>query len=153
DPVHVEIESALRDVGVFYERQRGRFDAEMGRLEALQVYRNTNGAYVTVLELGQLVCVCRRQLQLSAKPSEVFVNKERHDAVFTNNIPERPRDIIWACNAHKAVKRGLQKYLRLPANDNDQTHGIFVKPIVKQSMHFIAMMDLYQKRSDISRQY
>jgi hypothetical protein len=97
--------------------------------------------------------MCRRQLQLAAKPSEIFVNKDRHDGVFSQDVPERPRDIIWACNAYKAVKRGLQKYLRLPVNDNDQTHAIFVKPIVKQSMHFIAMMDLYQRRQDISAQY
>jgi hypothetical protein len=153
DPIHVEIESALRDLGVFYERQKGRFDAEMNRLDALQTYRNTNGTYVSVLELGQVICLCRRQLQYSAKPSDVFVNKDRHDSVFSSDVAERPRDVIWTSNAHKAVKRGLQKYLQLPTLDNDQTHSIFVKPMVKQAMHFVAMMSLYQKRQTVSAEF
>jgi hypothetical protein len=74
-------------------------------------YQASNGTFVTVLGLGQLISLCRRQMQLAAKPSEIFVNKESHDAVFTKSVAERPHDIIWAFNAHKAVKRAFQKYL------------------------------------------
>jgi hypothetical protein len=153
DRVHVEIEASLRDVGVFYERQKGRFEAEITHLNALQTYRNTNGAYVSVVGLGQVICLCRRQVQLAAKPSEIFVNKERHDSVFTKDIPEHPHDIIWAFNAHKAVKRALQKYLLLPTLDNEQTHRMFKKPIVTQTMHYIAMMDLYQRKRAMSTEF
>lgn len=150
DPIHVEIEASLRDAGVFYERQKGRFEAEITKLKGIQTYSNTNNTYVTVVGLGQVICLCRRQMQLAAKPSEIFVNKERHDAVFTKEIPEHPRDIIWSFNAHKAVKRALQKYLYLPTLDNEQTHRIFDKPAVKQTMHYVAMMHLYQRRRDVS---
>jgi hypothetical protein len=87
---------------------------------------------------------------LAAKPSEIFVNKEAHDSVFTNDIPEHPYDIIWSHNAHKAVKRALQKYLYQPTLDNEQTHRIFDKPIVKQMMHYVAMMYLYQRKREVS---
>jgi hypothetical protein len=153
DRVHVEIEASLRDVGVFYERQKGRFEAEITHLNALQTYRNTNGAYVSVVGLGQVICLCRRQVQLAAKPSEIFVNKEHHDSVFTKDIPEHPHDIIWSFNAHKAVKRALQKYLLLPTLDNEQTHRMFKKPIVTQTMHYIAMMDLYQRKRAMSTEF
>ena len=149
DQIHVEIEASLRDLGVFYERQKGRFEADIVKLNALQTYQNTNRTAVSVVGLGQVICLCRRQMQLAAKPSEIFVNKERHDTVFTKDVPENRRDIIWAFNAHKAVKRGLQKYLSLPTLDNDQTHRIFKKPIVSQGMHYIAMMDLYQRRREV----
>ena len=153
DPIHVEVEASLRDVGVFYERQKGRFEAEITRLSALQTYSNTNGTYVTVEGLGQVICLCRRQMQLAAKQSEIFVNKERHDSVFTKDIPEYPHDMIWAFNAHKAVKRALQKYLWLPTLDNDRTHRIFNKQIVKQTMFYVAMMDLYQRKRAVSTRF
>jgi hypothetical protein len=150
DPVHGAIEGSLRDVGVFYERQKGRFAAEIIRLKAIQTYFNTNRTCVAVVGLAQVVCLCRREMQWAAKPSEIFVNKERHDSVFTKDLEERPHDIVWAFNAHKAARRGLQNYLRLPTLDNEQTHRIFKKPIVLQAMHFIAMMDLYQRKRAVS---
>jgi hypothetical protein len=153
DPVHVEIELSLKDVGVFYERQKGRFEAEIIRLNAIQTYHNTNRTFVPVVPLGQVICLCRRQMQLAAKPSEIFTNKERHDSVFTKDIPEHPHDIIWSFNVHKAVRRALQNYLSLPTLDNEQTHRIFKKPLVLQSMHFIAMMDLYQRKRDVSEKF
>lgn len=153
DPIHGEIEVALKDAGVFYERQKGRFDAEFVQLRGYQTYPNTNNTYVTVVGLGQIICLCRRQFQMAAKPSEIFTNKEKHDSVFTTDVAENPADIIWAFNAHKAVKRALQNYLSKPTQDNEQTHRIFDKPIVKQAMHFIAMMHLYQRKSDLSAMF
>jgi hypothetical protein len=44
----------------------------------------------------------------------------------------------------------MQKYLYLPTLDNEQTHRIFNKPIVKQAMHFLGIMYLYQKRRELS---
>ena len=153
DPIHCEIEDSLRDIGVFYERQKGRFDSEIKRLKVIQTYYNTNNTYVTVVPLGQVICLCRQQMQLAAKPSEIFVNKERHDGVFTNEVPDRPHDVVWASNAHRAVKKGMQKYLSLDTHQNEQTHRIFKKPLVLQSMHFLAMMYLYQKKREVSAAY
>lgn len=153
DPVHGRIELELREIGVFYERQKGRFDAEIKSLRTLNTYGNTNNTFVTVVELGQVVCLCRQQLQLAAKPSEIFSHKDKHDAVFDGLVEGHPNDIVWAFNAHKAVKRGLANYLAAPSLDNEQTHQIFRKPIVKQSMHYLAMLHLYQKKRALSANF
>jgi hypothetical protein len=152
DPIHVEIEASLKDVGVFYERQKGRFMAEKinTKLSQLQTYRNTNGTYVTVEDLGQVICLCRRQLLLAAKRGDIFKDKKQHDSVFTEDILERPHDMIWAFNAHKAVSCALNKYLSRPTLDNDRTYQIFQKQNVRQTMHYIAMMDLYQRKRAVS---
>jgi len=51
------------------------------------------------------------------------------------------------------LRRALQNYLSQPTLDNEQTHRIFKKPIVLQSMHFIAMMDLYQRKLEVSAKF
>lgn len=154
DPVHVHIESALREQGVFYERQKGSFNAEMKYADNLNRYYNTNGTKITVEELGQLIALCRRRLQLAAKPSDVFASKQEHDDVFDWSIPERHvRDAIWSFNALKAVKKGLKNFLQSPTYDNDTTHGIFVKPLVRNTLYYAALMHLYQKRQDMAADY
>jgi hypothetical protein len=152
DQIHIDVETSLREVGVFYERQKGRFEV-MTRLAARQTYHSTNDTYVKVEDLGQVICLCRRQLKLAAKPSEIFLKKEQHDAVFTKDIPKHPHDVIWSYNAYKAVKWALRKYLWQPTLDNEQTHRIFEKANVKQSMHYLAMMFIYQKRRAVSQDF
>lgn len=153
DRIHIEIEAALHDVGAFYERQSGKFNAVMRNLQTVGEYPNTNKTFITVEGLSQIICLCRRQLGLAAKRSEIFSNKETHDKVFDRTTPHHARDVIWAWNAHKAAVRGLHNYLLLPAHDNEQSHRIFDKPVVKQAMHFIAMRHLYQRRRDLSEYY
>lgn len=154
EPVHVQIEQAFEQDGVFYERQKGKFEAEMKNAEALNRYHSTNGTRITVVELGQLITLCRRQLHLAAKPSEVFASQQAHDAVFEWGIPERHvTDAVFAFNALKAVKRGLQNYLRLPIHDNEATHSVFVKPLVRQMLYYAAIMHLYQRLPSLTTQY
>jgi len=153
DPVHVEIEMALASVGVFYERQKGKFDADMRFTDTLNRYFNTNGTKITVMELGQIICLCRRQLQLSAKPSDIFASKQVHDQSFDRTIQDQVHDIIWSFNAFKATKAALRTYLQLPAHDNESSHRIFVKPLVKQSLYYVAMMHLYQRCQDLAPSY
>jgi hypothetical protein len=153
DRIHIEIEAALRDVGIFYERQSGKFKAVMRNLQTVGEYPNTNRTFVTVEGLGQIVCLCRQQFALAAKRSEIFSNKETHDKVFDRTIPHQARDIIWAWNAHKAAVRALHNYLLRPAHDNEQSHRIFDKAAVKQAIHFIALRHLYQRRRDLSECY
>lgn len=147
DPIHIEIEMALADIKVFYERQKGKFDAEMKNASAAARFDNTNNTRITVFDLGQIICLSRKQLQLSAKPSDVFASKQVHDGVFDWGVQERTRDMIWAFNSYKAVKSALNRYLLSPSHDNDQTHAIFRKPIVRQVMHYLALMYLYQRCS------
>jgi hypothetical protein len=144
----------LAEAGVFYERQKGKFEAEMKSVEAISRYRNTNGTKVIVVELGQLICLSRRWLQLSAKPSDVFASKEEHDRVFTWDVPnEHIRDIVWSFNAFKAAKSALTNYLRLPAHENEQTHTIFAKPLVRHSLYYVCLMHLYQRCQFLAAQF
>ncbi len=91
EPIHVRIEEAFEQIGVFYERQRGKFDAEMKHVENLNRYYATNKTKITVEELGQLITLCRRQIQIAAKPSEIFTTKQTHDEVFDWTILPNPR--------------------------------------------------------------
>jgi len=145
DPIHIEIENAFEAKGVFYERQKGKFDAYMKNAEAISRYYNTNHTKITVQDLGQLISLCRRNLQLAAKPSEVFNDKKSHDEVFDGEVPNHVHDAIWAFNAFKAAKNGLRNYLACPAHDNEQTHSIFVKPAVRHMLFYLAVMHLYQR--------
>ena len=101
EPVHIEIESALKDVGVFYEWQKGKFDSTMKRTETARNYPATNGTYIRVVDLAQIVALARRNLQWAAKPSDAFINRESHDKCFDKYVGRNPRDIIFAWNLHK----------------------------------------------------
>ena len=149
DPIHVRLEEALADVGVFYERQKGKFDAEMGLVANQARYSRTNGTKITVEDLGQIVALARRTLQLAAKPSDIYSSKEVHDSIFDSRLPDKVHDAIWAFNARKAVRRGLDLYLSRPAQDNPLTHKAFRTPTVRQSMYFLAVMHLYQREADL----
>lgn len=155
DPIHIEIEEAFRAKGVFYERQKGKFDAEMKSAENISRYFNTNNTKITVQDLGQLIALCRREVQLAAKPSDIYASKQVHDKVFDRTIPDRHiQDSIWAFNAFKAVKKGLVNYLRLPTHENDErTHAIFVKPLVKHVLFYAALMHLYQRCPGLAGRY
>lgn len=147
DYIHREIEDSLKDVGVFYERQKGKFNALMKNPNYVRNYENTNNTFVDVQTLGQLICFSKRRLQWAAKPSEIFSNKQNHDDIFDKNIPRFPDDMIFLNNLFKAVKRGLRNYLDIPTHSNDTTQKIFGRSIVKAYMYFVAIMYFYQNES------
>jgi hypothetical protein len=150
DPIHVEIEMALQEVGVFYERQKGKFASE-SRVRIAAKYANTNGTVIEVLALAQHIALCRGQLSLAAKPSEIFGNKEQHDAIFNAAIPQHPQDIVWAANCHKAAKRALQNYLKLAKyQESEAAERVFSKPIVRSAAHYLCMLSFAQKKLAIS---
>ncbi|HEY0097398.1 MAG TPA: AIPR family protein [Pyrinomonadaceae bacterium] len=157
EPLHVEIEAALKDIGVFYERQKGKFDSVMKSADNARHYQATRGTYVKVVDLGQIVALSRKNLQWAAKPSEIFINKENHDRIFDRSVPRYPRDIILTANLFKAVRRGLNNYLELPTHANGHTPLIFKKPIVRAHVYYLALLYFYQKdskrwvRADFSR--
>lgn len=157
EPVHIEIESELKEIGVFYERQKGKFEAVMKVADNAQHYYATNGAYVSVVDLGQLIALSRRSLQWAAKPSEIFLNKANHDKVFERSIPRYTRDIVFASNLFKSVKRGLNNYLSTPAYAEGRAWEIFRKPIVRMHLFSLALSHFYQEgkhdniRADFSR--
>ncbi len=144
EPIHVEIEATLKDIGVFYERQKGKFDSVMKNADNAKHYYATNGTYVRVVDLGQIIAMARQSLQWAAKPSEIFLNKENHDKIFDRSIPKYPRDIVFVSNLLKAMKRGLNKYLELPTHANSNAPVIFRKPIVRTHVYNLVLLHFYQ---------
>jgi|GEM_PF-1731165 len=151
DPIHIEIEYILKEYGIFYERQEGRFDTLMKRTDVARLYPNTNNTYVEIFNLGQVVCLCRKNLQWSAKPSEIFLNKRNHDSIFDNYVPKCPYDIILLRNLFLACRRALTNYLSLQIHAaSESTQKIFSKPIVKASIYYIAVIYMYQTEEKLS---
>jgi hypothetical protein len=145
DPIHIEIESSLLELKVFYERQKGKFNALMNKLDIAKNYSNTNQTFVGVETVGQLIALARGNYQWSAKPSEIYINKQNHDSIFTKDIPNYGKDIVFCSNLFKAAKRGLAKYLELQVHNNEVTLNIFNKPIVKSYVYRTALLYYYQK--------
>ncbi len=145
EPLHIEIEAALKEIGVFYERQRGKFDAVMKIADNAQHYYATNGTFIKVVDLGQVVALSRENLQWAAKPSEIFLNKDNHDKIFERSIPKYGRDIIFVSNLFKAMKRALDNYLSMPAYAADgAAQNIFKKQIVRMHVFALALLHFYQ---------
>jgi hypothetical protein len=146
DPIHIEIEESLKECGVFYDRQKGKFNALMKQTDYAKLYYKTNGTFLQVIDLGQIICLFRNKLQWAAKPSDIFITRRNHDLVFTNSLPKYPRDMILITNLLKAVKRALDKYIDKPAYYPEEIHSIFRKPIVRIHIYWIALSYYYQKK-------
>ncbi len=144
DQIHIEIEHALLDCGIFYERQKGKFNALLNKAEFIKEYPKTNQTYIDIEMLGQLIVLARGNNQWTAKPSEIFINKSNHDSVFTNDLVNYAKDMILCLNLFKAAKRALRKYLEIPTHNNDVTGTIFNKPIVKAYAYRTAVLYYYQ---------
>ena len=144
EPVHIEIEAALKDRGVFYERQKGKFDSVLKSTDNAQHYFATKGTYIKVMDLAQVIALSRRHLQWAAKPSEIFLNKDNHDKIFDKSIPGYPNDAIFITNVFKALKRGLNKYLELPTHANSNAPVIFKKPMLRSYVYYMGILDFYQ---------
>ena len=152
DPIHVEIEAALRDQGIFYERQKGKF-ASQTPAQLQNAFQNTNGTFVELVGLGQGIAVCRRELALAAKPSEIFASKEGHDELFSADLPSRTSDVVWTFNAMKALKRSLTEYIKQATHADETSQSILSRPVVRQGLYHVAMLHLIQKRDDLHWQF
>jgi hypothetical protein len=145
DPIQIEIESSLLDLEIFYERQKGKFNALMHKLDIVKNYSKTNQTFVDVETVGQLIALAKGNYQWTAKPSEIYINKQNHDSIFTKDIPNYGKDIVFCSNLFKAAKRGLVKYLELQVHNNEVTWNIFNKPIVKAYVYRTSLLFFYQK--------
>lgn len=144
EPVHIEIEAALKEVGVFYERQRGKYDSVMKNTENAKFYPATNGTYIKVSDLAQITALARGNIPWAAKPSEVFINKESHDRCFDRYVASNPRDIIFSFNLYKGLRRGLNKYLDQSSQANSWAPTIFKKQGVRAHLYHLALLHFYQ---------
>jgi hypothetical protein len=150
EPIHIEIEDALEDLGIFYERQKGKFNMVIKKPALARNYPHTNNTFVTVPDLGQLICLSRRNLKWAAKPSEIFLNKKNHNSVFDKSIPTYAKDTILVSNAFKGIRRGLRNYLGSLNYTVDETWNIFNKPLVRTYAHYLALTHFYQDKKALS---
>ena len=154
EPIHVEIEAALKDCGVFYERQKGKFASVMKNPENARHYYGTNGTFIQVTELAQLIALAIHNLDWAAKPGDIFENKDNHDKIFDRSIPRFTRDIVFVWNLYKAMKRGLNTYLEIPVHANSNAPVIFKKQILRAHVFYLALLHFYQsdrRQSNASR--
>lgn len=144
EPIHIEIEAMLKDVGIFYERQKGKFDSVMKKTDNVRFYHSTNSTYIKVVDLGQTIALAKGYLQWAAKPSEIFQKRENHDKIFDKTIPRYPKDIVFISNLFKALKRGLNNYLEIPTHANGNTAKIFKKQIIRANVYRLGILHFYQ---------
>jgi len=102
---------------------------------------------VRIVDLGQIIALAQGHLQWAAKPSEIFANKDNHSKIFDKTIPRYPVDIIFTSNVFKALKRGLNNYLEIPAHANSSAPVIFRKPIVRAQVYRLALLHFYQSEN------
>ncbi len=147
EPIHIEIEYTLKELGIFYERQKGKFITVMKHASVVGTYPYTNNTFIEIESLGKIVCLARGNLQWAAKPSEIFINKKNHDSIFDEYVIKCPIDIIFINNLFLGIKRALTKYLEYPVHSsNEGTQIIFRKPIIRAYMHYIAVLFFYQTK-------
>jgi hypothetical protein len=146
DSIHVSIELVLKERGIFYERQRGKFEAIMKIGDFAKYYYNTNNTYITIAGLGQIIAVSTNKLQWAAKHSDIFLNKQNHDSIFIDSVPNYPRDIIFLHNLFKAMRRSLTNYKNMPSHLNDSTQYVFTKQMVNMHVYHMTMLFYYQVR-------
>lgn len=117
--------------------------------DTAKYYSNTRGTKIQITELGQIIALCKKDLQKAAKLSDIFTNKKNHDLIFLEkSIPNHPNDIVFIANLFKCIKNGLNKYLNLPTHAaNDYTQQIFKKPIVRYNVYYLAIIFYYQNKS------
>lgn len=157
EPIHIEIEQTLKDCGIFYERQRGKFDSVMKTADNAKYYPSTHGTFIKIMDLAQVIALARNSMQMAAKPGDIFLNKQNHDQVFDAKISKYTRDMIFCTNLQKCIKRGLNNYLDLPTHANSNAPTIFRKPIVRNYATRLALLYFYQNpkkdslRADYSR--
>jgi hypothetical protein len=144
EPIHIEIEQTLKDCGVFYERQKGKFDSLMKNADNAKYYPNTNGTFIKVVDLAQVIALAKNNIQWAAKPSDIFLNKQNHDQIFDRTIPKYARDMIYCSNLQKCIKRGLNNYLDLPTHANSNAPTIFKKPMIRNYVSRLALLYFYQ---------
>jgi hypothetical protein len=132
----------LKEIGVFYERQKGKFEAVMKNTDNAKSYHATRGTYIRVVDLGQVIALARCQFRWAAKPSEIFVNKRNHDEIFNRAISRYANDAIFVANVFKALKRGLNTFLARPPYANSSE--IFKKQIIRAHIYHLGLLHFYQ---------
>lgn len=133
DRIHIEIETELEDLGIFYERQKGKFKSLSNELDIIATFDNTHDTYITIPELAQVIALCKNDLKKAAKYSEIFTNKKSHENIFGKWVIRDANKIVVCFNLLKASKRAFKKIIKEHKQD-DARYDYLDKPISR--VHF-----------------
>lgn len=130
DRIHIEIETELETLGIFYERQKGKFKSLSNELEILATFCNTYDAYITIPELSQIIALCRNDLKKAAKFSEIFSTKKAHEEIFGKWVVKDAQKIAVCSNLLKASQRAFKKLIK-EYKAEDARYDLLDKPITR----------------------
>ena len=146
DEIHLLIEEKFKSLGVFYERQKGKFELIKNDLDVIREYPNTKMNFVRIDEFAQVIAVCRNMTQLAAKPADIFSNTEVHNSIFNEVLLQNSSNFVYALNAFRALKSSLVKYQR---ENEDYQVTIFKKPIIRMHLFYIGILYMFSKIDNI----
>jgi len=130
DRIHIEIETELEDLGIFYERQKGKFKSLSNELDIIATFNNTHDTYVTIPELAQVIALCKSDLKKGAKYSEIFANKKSHEETFGPWVIRDADKVAVCSNLLKASKRAFKKIIK-ENKKLDARYDFLDKPITR----------------------
>lgn len=145
--IHHQIEAALKDQGIFYERQKGRLKTIAKETEVLQEYPNTNDAAITIPDLAGIIALCRGEMKWAAKFSEIFSDRKNHDSIFSESIIGDLKHAVLLSNLSKAARRALSKLFREDERAVRNRH-LLDKPSTRVHFWRLALLFGYQKMDD-----
>jgi hypothetical protein len=146
DPIHIQLEAALRGIDIFYERQKGRY----ANLKPVGFDRS-NKTFITPMDLGAAVTLAVGDLKHAAHPRKIFDDKATHDALFTKRVGERPLSCLLAVNGARSVRHGLKKYTEGGYYD-DARLRLSAHPDARSLLHHIAFRALVRDLDETGHQ-
>lgn len=147
DPIHIELEHSFEAIGVFYERQLGKFKSVMSETRSAAIFDNTNKTYIAVEKLGQTITLMKGDFYLAGHPGKIFADAATHNRIFSYDLPKYAKQLIFLENTKKAAINGLKKFLAEyeKYKSNDRVHRMFNNPTVKMICYYITILSLFQK--------
>lgn len=111
DPVQIDLESRFTKAKIIYERQQGAFatliDTHPEMLD--EVYTNTYGTRVNIVELARTICAAAGELSLSLSPSHIFESDSAYERVFSNKRLRSISLLAFLQNLHDVIPVILKK--------------------------------------------
>lgn len=110
-PIHIEIESLLKERKIFYGRQAGLYNEKMKDIEVLSYFSSNSKAELKVKELAQVQAIYKQEYSFSAKPDTIFDSKESHSKIFNENFLQEIDKIVFRVNVNKAIKSMTKNFI------------------------------------------
>ncbi|MFM6927205.1 MAG: AIPR family protein [Bdellovibrio sp.] len=111
DPIHIKLESALRESKIFYGRQAGLYKEQMKNADVFQYYGQYSKTELSPKILGQVLAIYHRHYNLAAKPDTIFETKEAHDLIFSENILNQVDQFVFRVNSNRSIRNAIKDHL------------------------------------------